>query len=65
MKLSIMLSTDMNMGDHGEIRQIAIAYVPDETIEKLMERIRRTHVVSSYSPTIKKTDVVEIRAITE
>lgn len=43
MAVSIMLLTDRNMGDHGELQRIAIPYVEGETVEDLITRIRDAH----------------------
>lgn len=67
MAISIMLLTDRNMGDHGELQRIAIPYVEGETVRDLIARVRDAH--GMYGGTRGRSwnvfDVIELRLESE
>lgn len=73
MKLSVMLKTDINMGDHGEFERIAFEHISYEPIEDLVQRIaearppryEKVDGTNQIVHALKDHDVIEIRVVRE
>jgi hypothetical protein len=68
MKLSILLRTDMNMGDHGVVSAIAYDPVEGEMVDDMVRRIFTKHyhlnnLYSSRKP--NPFDVIELRLVVD
>ena len=66
MRLSVLLAHEQNMGDHAEVRHIAFAVDPEESVGELVQRI--ADATGGFTPVgqqkrLLRGDVIEIRMV--